>query len=88
MAIENGFVETTIGRDGSNVVWINPAGQTKLAPKTYRKPIISGISPDTFHGEMLLIYFYEGVGEPQELKATAVGLSAQAFTKLTELYKA
>lgn len=89
MAIEGGFVETTIGRGESDVIWINSAGITRTAPKTFKLPIISGISPDQqFHPGMLLIHFFEGVGEPQELMPTAVGLSAQAFSKLANLFKA
>ncbi|MEK9169526.1 MAG: hypothetical protein AAB788_02180 [Patescibacteria group bacterium] len=85
MAIVEGFVETNItGRQG--VLWINADGQIKDSPQTRQRPIIAGLAEQQFRSGMLLIYYDEGVIEPQELKPTAVGLTTQAFAKLSQLY--
>lgn len=85
MAIENGFVETNIPSK-RGVLWINSSGQTTEIPQTRKRPIIAGLGDQNFHKGTLLIYFHEGVAEPQEIMPTAVGLTLQAFAKLSRLY--
>lgn len=85
MALMEGFVETNInGKRG--VVWVNATGETKEMPQTRKRPIIAGLGDQNFHKGALLIYFHEGVTEPQEIMPTAVGLNAQAFATLSRLY--
>lgn len=82
MAIENGFVETNV-RNGNGVFWINPSGKTRVAPQTFKPPIITGRSSD--HDGFINIFLHEGspIGD---YALTAVGLTATALGSLMELY--